>query len=154
MPKSVNIILNSNNALSGNTQESDYFVDWNALLDKRKKYWLKFVYLGGGNTFNGSKLATLYANFNTNNYTTGTQNTQMLGVLMPSVLAGSISFLQSLDNTNVPILLDTPPNNNNFSISIYDNSATHALFLDNNASPAVPAPYVLVLKFTEYDEDD
>lgn len=146
--KSINVVLNSNQATSGNTQQANYFVDWSAFLDPQKQYILHFVYMGEANNYTGSRLATISASFNTNMYTNGTGSSQILGVLMPTVLAGasSTSFLQSLDNTNLPILMQCPLNPN-FTISIYDNDATPALWLDN--AGAVPGSYILVLRFTE-----
>jgi len=160
MPKSVNVVLNSNNAIAGtDTRSLTYFIDWDAILDRKKKYHLHFVYMGGANTYTGTKLPTIYATFNTENYLpniTGTINTQMLGVLMPTVLAGasSTSFFQSLDNTNLPIFMNTPPNNNTFTISILDNQATPVGYLDNAGTPNPPAPYVLILRFSEVEDSD
>ena len=160
MPKSVNVILNSLNSVSGNMQQANYYFDWGAVLDHKKAYYMHFVYLGEANTINGSKLATIYATFNTENYTAntgmGAPSTQMLGFLMPTVLAGSTStsFLQSLDNTNLPIYMKTPPNNNNFTISIYDNEQSPALFLDNATVPVVPGAYILILRFTEVNDSE
>lgn len=160
MPKSVNVILNSNNAIAGaDTRSLTYFIDWNAILDRKKKYNLHFVYMGGVNTYTGTRLPTIYATFNTENYQpsiNGTVNTQMLGLLMPTVLAGasSTSFFQSLDNTNVPIYMETPPNNNTFNINILDNQATPVGYLDNAGTPVPPAPYILILRFSEVEEYD
>jgi hypothetical protein len=146
--KSINVVLNSNNSLSGNTQQANYFVDWASMLDPSKQYYLHFVYMGEANNYTGSKLATISSSFVTNTYATGNRSSQILGVLMPTVLAGasSTSFLQSLDNTNLPILMQCPINNN-FQISIYDNESTPNLWTDNAA--ALPGPYILILRFTE-----
>jgi hypothetical protein len=146
--KSINVVLNSNNSVSGTTQSSTFFVDWPSLLDPSKQYYLHFVYIGQANNYTGSKLATISASFVTNTYTTGTRSSQILGLLMPTVLAGasSTSFLQSLDNTNVPILMQCPLNQT-FTVSIFDNQATPAPWTDNLG--ALPGAYVLVLRFTE-----
>lgn len=158
MPKSVNVVLNSNNAIAGNTSQSTYFVDWNAILDRKKSYYLHFVYIGEVNHYDGSNLATVYATFNTENYQptfNGTINTQMLGFLMPTLLqGGSNSFLQSLDNTNLPIYMETPPNNNTFNISILNNNNPPTPWVDSSGAPAPPGAYILVLRFTEVEDYD
>ena len=159
---SVNIVLNSNNALNGSTtQKATYFVDWRALLNPYKKYYCHFVYLGGLNEWDGTKIATIYANFNTKNIQPAngsTSSTQLMGVLMPVAIAHGANasvILQSLDNTNLPIYLETPPSNNNLVISIFDNAATPEPYVDTaSPTPAMPAAYVLTLRFTEVDDSD
>lgn len=159
MPKSVNVILNSNNAVSGNTQQANYYIDWNAVLDRKKSYYMHFIYMGGPNTYDGAKLPTIYANFNTNNVIangSGAQSSHMIGLLMPSVMTGGTkTYLQSLDNTNLPIYLEVPPNNNNFTISILDNSIIPLPWTDSNVGGAEPpGPYVLILRFTEVNDSE
>lgn len=159
--KIVNVILNSNNKTSGTTQQAFYTVDWSAILKNHTSYYLHFTYIGGANTITGTRIPTVYADFQTSNIQNtstsyGAQTSQMLGYIMPTVLQGasSTSYLQSLDNTNVPTFLENRPMNNNFCISIYDNASPPALFLDNAGTPANPAPYILVLSFREVSEDD
>lgn len=155
--KIVNVILNSNNKTAGSTQEAHYTVDWGAILKKNTAYYLHFTYIGGNNSINGIRIATVYADFQTsnvqNNATSyGAQTSEMLGFVMPTVIAGTTSYLQALDNTNVPAYLENRPMNNNFTISIYDNNVPAVLFKDTlNANPA---PYILVLSFREATEDD
>lgn len=155
----VNVILNSNNKTSGTTQQAFYTVDWGTVLKNNTAYYLHFTYIGGNNSITGSRIATVYADFNTANIQNGAtsygaQTSQMIGFVMPTVLVGSTntSYLQALDNTNVPAYLENRPNNNNFCISIYDNNAPPVLFQDN--ATANPAPYILVLSFREVSEDD
>lgn len=159
--KIVNVILNSNNKTAGTTQEAHYTVDWGTILKNNTAYYLHFTYIGGNNSITGSRIATLYADFNTSNIQNGAtsygaQTSQMLGFVMPTVLVSngvnSTSYLQALDNTNVPTYLENRPNNNNFKITIYDNNVPPVLFQDN--TPAPPAPYILVMSFREVSEDD
>lgn len=160
--KVVNVVLSSTNALSGNTQKANYFVNWGAILDDNKEYYLHFTYLGGTNTYLGTKLANLYVDFQTSNVTNNSSNgvgaypTTLLGFLKPIVLVGASNYcyLQAEDNTNVPTYLQGRPTNNNFSVSIFDNASNPTLFLDNATTPAIPAPYMLVLSFREVSEDD
>jgi hypothetical protein len=159
--KIVNVILNSNNKTSGTTQKAFYTVDWGAILKNNTKYDLHFTYIGGVNTITGTRIATVYADFQTSNIQNsatsfGAQTSQMLGFIMPTVLQGSTntSYLQALDTTNVHTCLENRPMNNNFCISIFDNASPPALFLDNATTPVNPAPYILMLSFREMTEDD
>jgi hypothetical protein len=157
MSKSVNVILNSRNSVSGNTQQENYFIDWRTILNPNKKYFLHFVYMGGANTYNGSKFPVLSVNFQTNNYISSFNSTSqsgVLGILMPTIIQGAsnLVYFQSLDNTNLPIYLENMPANNNLTVFINDNEGNP--YLDNAGVPAVPAEYVLILKFSEVDEDN
>jgi hypothetical protein len=154
MPGSVNVILNSNNKVSGTTQAATYFVDWRSILDPRKKYQLHFVYLGGLNTWSGAAghLPMIYADFNTRNIQPlngNSANSQCLGFLMPTMVQGASTtvYFQSLDNTNLPIYMEGPPGNNTFTIRILDNDAVQTPYLDTGAS--LPAEYILILHFHE-----
>jgi hypothetical protein len=160
--KVVNVVLNSNNALTGSTtQRATYFMDWGSILENNIPYYLHFTYIGGKNTIDGSNLATVYADFQTSNKfnTAASQiasSTQMLGFLKPIVFVGASNFgyFQAEDNTNVPTYLSSRPYNNNFSISIFDNAATPVLYKDQTAVPANPAAYILILSFRKVDIDD
>lgn len=167
MPKFVNVVLNSNNALSGSaTNDATYYVDWSAILEN-KPYKLHFTYIGGRNTIQGlnNKLAQVFVNFgNTFNYANknntmpsqGAMTSQFLGFLQPTVFVGASNYdyLQALDSTNVPTYLTNRPMNNTFKVQIYDSQATPALWLDEAATPVVPAPYILVLSFREIDTNE
>jgi hypothetical protein len=161
--KIVNVVLNSNNAITGSTtQSANYFMNWGAILEDNTPYYLHFTYIGGKNIIDGTNLATVYANFNTSNKfnTSSTQSassTTMLGFLKPIVFVGSSSsgYLQAEDNTNVPTYLSSRPQNNTFNISIFDNAATPALYKDQTpTTPANPAAYIIVLSFRKVNEDD
>jgi hypothetical protein len=156
MSKSVSVILNSNNAISGNTQKAEYFIDWNSVLDKNKSYIMHYTYLGGQNTYTGSKLPCLYLSFNTNSYITSTTantiRTQMIGFLKPIVLVGSEDscYLQAEDNTNLPLYVEAGSMSPNFSVSILTSDNPPLPYTDNTiGTPAPPAQYVLSLRFTE-----
>jgi len=151
MSKIINVVLNSNNALTGSTtQSANYFMNWGAILED-------------------TNLATVYANFNTSNKfnTSSTQSassTTMLGFLKPIVLVGSTNtcYFQAEDNTNVPTYLSSRPQNNTFNISIFDNANPPVLYKDNTptaagppaTSPQNPAAYIIVLSFRKVNEDD
>ncbi len=152
MNKSINIVLSSKNVVSGDAQSATYGINWSAVLDKNKFYKLTYTYLGGSNVYTGSKIPCLYLGFNTTTVradsTTSTPYTQMIGILKPIVLvaASNISCLQAEENTNLPVELNCPQSNL-FTVEIRDN--TGALWTDNAATPAKPADYILVLRFTE-----
>ena len=159
--KIVNVILNSNNKASGTNNQATYYMAWDTILKANTPYKLHFTYIGGANTITGSKLALVYADFNTSNkLNNSTQNgastSQMLGFLKPIVFVGAsnLDYLQAEDNTNVPTYLENRPNNNHFTITINDNSSTPALFLDNAAVPVANANYVMMLSFREIEEGD
>jgi hypothetical protein len=162
MSKVVNVILNSNNAITGSTtQKATYFMDWGSILEDNTPYYLHFTYIGGKNTIDGTNLATIYADFQTSNKfnTSSSQfasSTQMLGFLKPIVFVGASNFgyFQAEDNTNVPTYLTSRPQNNNFAISIFNNANPPALYLDQTAVPANPAAYILILSFRKVEKDE
>ena len=158
--KSVNVILNSKQRSTtvGDTQTANYFIDWKAILDVKKKYKLTWTYIGGSNIITGTKIPMVYVNFNINSYAatytmTSTPTTTCLGCLKPVQLTSGTAnsaYLVAETNTNECIYLDCIPLSNFFNVSIYDN--TGALFTDNAGTPAKPAEYILTLKFTELEE--
>lgn len=154
----VNVILNSNNKTGGTNNNASYTIDWGAILKNNTPYYLHFTYIGGVNTLTGTKLATVYADFETTNKQNtstsyGASSSQMIGYLKIQQFApnNNGNYLTAEDNTNVRMYLPNRPMNNNFTITIRDNAATPALFLDNAASPAQPANYILVLSFEEVE---
>lgn len=163
MGKIVNVVLNSNNAVSGTSNQATYFIDWGAILDERKPYRLHWTYVGGANTITGTKVAQVQIDFQTRQYLNkssimGAPTTQTIGCLRPYVFVGSSNtdYLYADDNNNPPVYLDSRPYNNSFTVSILDNASTPALWKDNNAVPANPAPYIMTLSFQEidvYEED-
>ena len=167
--KIVNVVLNSNNKASGTNNQATYYMDWSSILKNNTSYYLHFTYLGGSNVITGTKLALVYADFQTSNKANsstqnGASSTQFLGFLKPIVFVGSSNtdYLQAEDNTNVPTFLETRPTNNQFTITIYDNASPPALFLDNTpvavgppaTQPVANANYVLVLSFREVEKDE
>ena len=162
MSKIVNVVLNSNNALTGSTtQSANYFMNWGSILEDNTEYYLHFTYIGGKNTIDGANLATVYANFNiSNKFNTSEKqsasSTTMLGFLKPIVFVGASNFgyFQAEDNTNVPTYLTSRPQNNNFNISIFDNANPPVLYKDQNAAPANPAAYVMILSFRKVEKED
>ena len=154
--KSINVVLNSRNVISGNAQSATYGINWSSVLDKRKKYQMHFSYLGGQNVYTGSKLACVYFGIPTDTVmadnTTYASHTEMIGFLKPIVLVGSTNtvYLQAEDNTNLPVFMNCP-HSNTFTVEIRDNLG--ALYTDNAGVPAIPADYVMMLRFIEVEFD-
>ena len=65
--KIVNVVLNSNNKASGTNNQATYYMDWSSILKDNTPYYLHFTYIGGANVITGTKLALVYADFNTSN---------------------------------------------------------------------------------------
>lgn len=159
--KIVNVVLNSNNKVSGTNNQATYYMDWSAILKNNTPYYLHFTYIGGRNVCDGQKLATVYVDFNTssnkqNSSTSfGASSTQMLGYLKIQQLApnNNFNYLTAEDNTNCRLYLESRPLNNNFTVTIFDNAAPPTLFTDASGN-AVPANYILILSFQEANEKD
>ena len=159
MGKITNVVLNSNNAVSGSTSNNaTFFVDWGAILDDRKAYKLHWTYIGGNNAMGAAtKVAQVRADFQTRQYlnkssTLGAPTTQTIGNLRFFAASGTLAYLFADDGNNPPVYLESRPYNNMFQVSIYDNAATPALWTDTAA--AVPAAWMLTLSFQEVDEYD
>jgi hypothetical protein len=159
--KIINVILNSNNKISGGANnDATFYVDWSAILKDRTSYRVHFTYVGMPNTFtSATKLAQVQANFTMNTYLNQTSNngaptTLTLGVLRSFYLNGTINYLFADDNNNAPCYIPNRPLNNTISIRILTNDATPALWLDNATTPVVPNNWMLTLSFQEIDEDD
>jgi len=168
--KIVNVILNSNNAISGSTtSNANYFIDWSAILKLNTPYKLHFTYVGQSNVLtSASKLAQVQVNFlmenyfNKNNNVVGVPTTFTIGVLRSAYLNGTINNLYAGDNDNTPIYLPNRPLNNNFNVSILTNDATPVVWTDNKTLPGPPVSndfqppgaYILTLSFQEIGNED
>lgn len=143
MKKSVNIVLNSKNAIAGSLpNNATYHVNFRNLLDTNKAYKLHWTYIGGTNIYKGygnsNYIASVYADFNTNtitnNATSGSTTTQLIGFLKPIVLVGAntSAYLQAEDNTNLPLYLENAPNNSILTIRVLDQAGN--AWLDDNTT--------------------
>lgn len=160
MGKIVNVVLNSNNKVSGTNNDAVYFVDWGAILQNRKKYKMHWTYVSQSNTITAAtKVAQVQVDFQTNNYlnrssTMGAPTTQTIGCLRTFYVNGTINYLFADDNNNPPIYLGSRPQNNTFRVQVLNNDATPTAWLDNAAVPVVNGNYMLTLSFQELDEED
>jgi hypothetical protein len=160
MGKIVNVVLNSNNKVSGTNSNAVYFIDWGSVLKDRKPYRLHWTYVSQPNTLTAaSKLAQVQVDFNFENYlntssTMGAPTTQTIGMLRSNYLNGSINYLFADDNNNAPIYLNSRPQNSTFRVQVLTNDSPPIEWKDNAAVPVVNGNYVLTLSFQEMDEDD
>jgi hypothetical protein len=159
--KVVNVILNSNNALAGSTNnDARYTIDWSYILKEGTAYRINWTYVGQANTLTGaSKLAQVQINFNMEQYlntssTLGAPISLTIGVLRSAYLNGALNVLYSGTNDNEPIYLPYRPYQNTFNVKILTNDATPVAWTDNAGVPIANAPYMLTLSFTEVDGDE
>lgn len=158
MGKIVNVVLNSNNKVSGANNDAVYFVDWGAILEDRKKYRLHWTYAAQNNAFAAAtKLAQVQVDFNMQSYlnrssTFGAPSTQCIGALRTNYVNANVNYLFADDNNNPPIYLDSRPQNNTFRVQVLTNDAVPVLWTDS--TPAVNANYILTLSFQEIDGED
>jgi len=131
MGKITNLVLNSNNVTSGTVNNDlTYYVDWAAILDRKKKYVLTFNYMGGYNHVNSFRFPYITTNIPVNNYTTRTSTNYNLGNLKYIISQQSInsgSFHANVSD-NVPLYLENLPLNNNLNVRILDNVSNTPFF--------------------------
>jgi len=161
MGKIVNVILNSNNALTGSTNNNaSYNVDWGAILKPNKPYRLHWTYVGQSNTITAaSKIAQVQIDFQMEQYlnkssTFGEPKTMTIGCLRTFYVNGTINYLFADDNNNPPIYLNTRPFGNTFRVQVLTNDATPVAWLDNAAVPVANGNYILSLSFQEMESGD
>ena len=159
--KVVNVVLNSNNALAGSTNNNANFnVDWGAILKDKTAYELHFTYVGQTNTItSASKLAQVSLDFQTETYlnassTYGAPTTTHLGTLRSFYLNGTTNYLFADDNNNPPVYLKNRPYNNTFNVRVLTNDATPVGWTDNAGVPVVNGNYILTLSFHEINNMD
>ena len=159
--KIVNVILNSNNALSGSTNSNaTYNIDFGAILKPNKPYRLHFSYVGQSNTITAaSKLAQVMIDFQMEQYlgqssTYGAPTSVTIGCLRTFYVNGSINYLFADDNNNPPIYLHTRPYANIFRVRVMTNDATPIEWKDNAATPVANGNYILSLSFQELESED
>jgi hypothetical protein len=158
--KIVNIVLNSNNALSGSTNNNaTYSIDFAAVLKPRKPYKLHWTYVGQPNVITAaSKLAQVQVDFNMEQYSGGSSygapTSQIIGCLRTFYVNGTINYLFADDNNNAPIYLQNRPMNGTFNVRVLTNDATPVGWTDNATTPVVNGNYILTLSFQEMDSPE
>jgi hypothetical protein len=158
--KIVNVVLNSNNAISGSTNNNaSYSIDFGTILKPRTPYKLHFTYVGQPNTLIAiSKLAQVQIDFNMEQYSGGSvygaPTTLTIGCLRSFYLNGTTNYLFCDDNNNTPVYLENRPSNNNFTVRVLTNDATPVLWTDNASTPVANNAYIMVLSFQEIDNGE
>lgn len=159
--KIVNVILNSNNALSGSTNDAaTYNIDWGAILKPRTPYRLHWCYVGQSNVITAaSKIAQVQVDFQMEQYlnqssTYGAPRSMAIGCLRTFYVNGSINYLFADDYNNPPVYLETRPYGNTFKVHVLTNDATPVGWKDNATTPVVNGNYMLSLSFQELDSND
>jgi hypothetical protein len=153
--KIVNVVLNSNNAISGSTNNNaSYSIDFGSILKPRTPYKLHFTYVGQPNVLTAvSKLAQVQVDFNMEQYSggsiSGAPTTLTIGCLRSFYLNGTTNYLFCDDNNNTPVYLQNRPSNNNFTVRVLTNDATPVLWTDNAGTPVANNAYILTLSFQE-----
>lgn len=158
--KIVNVVLNSNNKVSGTNNNATYFINWGSILKEQTPYKMHWTYVGQPNTLTAaSKLAQVTIDFQMEQYlnkssTYGAPTTQCIGVLRSFYLNGTTNYLFSDDGNNPPIYFKNRPYNDTLTVQVLTNDATPVAWLDNAATPAVNGNYILTLSFQELELDE
>jgi hypothetical protein len=150
---SFSIFLNSVNG-SGATSSSTYQINWNNINtnDYQGKYklWFNFQTVGLGLTTSASTVPYITTNigatqdFYTANGNNGTANNRVLGYVYPAWAHGANHTLSAMHTDNAPVILESKPSNNQFTVNLYNMSGT--AFTDIDA-----VEYYLVLYFEKYE---
>jgi len=158
--KIVNVILNSNNKVSGTNNDAVYQFDWGSVLKNNTPYKMHWCYVGQSNVITAaSKIAQVQVNFNMQQYlnsssTLGTPTTLAIGCLRTNYVNGTINYLFADDIANPLIYLANRPVNNTFNVRVLTNDATPILWLDNTAVPVANGNYILTLSFQEMGSEE
>lgn len=155
----VNVVLNSNNALAGSTNNNaNYNIDWGAILKDNTPYHLHWTYVGQPNTLvAASKLAVVQVNFGMEQYlnrtsTYGAPTTFTIGCLRSFYLNAAVNYLFADDNNNPPIYLQNRPYNNQFNVQVVTNDAAPIPWTDS--TPVANNNYILTLSFEELEVEN
>jgi hypothetical protein len=157
--KIVNVVLNSNNKVSGANNDAVYSIDWSSILKDRTAYRLHWTYVGQSNVITAaSKIAQVQVNFVMEQYTgsgVGASSTFTIGALRTNYVNGTINYLFADDNNNTPIYLANRPYGNTFTVQVLTNDSPPVLWKDNTAvTPVVNGNYILTLSFQEMGNEE
>lgn len=150
---SFSVFLNSVNG-SGATSSSTYLMNWDNINtnDYHGKYklWFNFSTVGTGLTTSASTIPYITTDIGATqkSYTVGvnngTANNRLLGYVYPAWAHGVNHTLSATHSDNAPVILESKPSNNQFTVNFYNNDGT--AFTDIDA-----VEYYLVLYFEKYD---
>jgi len=150
---SFSVFLNSVNG-SGATSSSTYQINWDNIntngYQGKYKLYFNFNTVGLGLTTSASTIPYITTDigatqdFYTAGGNNGTANNRVLGYVAPSWAHGVNHTLSANHTDNAPVILESKPSNNQFTVNIYNNSGT--AFTDIDA-----VEYYLVLYFEKYE---
>jgi|TARA_R100000084_G_C4627585_1_gene136586 hypothetical protein len=135
---SFNIVINSEDRVSGTTNDANYFFDWGQL--KECAYRVYFQGITEASTGGSSDLSPIFVTDLINNndlYTSRSSYTGFLGV-MEDFYAAAVTDAFSFRSQNSPIYLEARPNKNIFNIKKLD--------LSGSSFPT-SHDYIIILKF-------
>lgn len=155
--KIVNVVVNSNNAINGSTNNNaTYNIDFGTILKPRVPYKLHWTYVGQPNVLTAaSKIAQVQVDFNMEQYSGGSiygaPTTFIIGTLRSFYLNGTTNYLFCDDGNNPPIYLQNRPMNNTIRVQVLTNDATPVAWTDNAAVPVANGNYIMTLSFQEME---
>ena len=155
-----NSLWSTTATLANTAAIKSYRIDWGSILPQGK-YSMTFTMISEAiNLTNGlNSLPCVYANLYASNNSyfcigQDTFKTEFLGVLSIGGLLDPnthLNFLKADTMTNQPLFFNTRPTNNEFTVTVYDNSQPLTTWLDSGAVPASISDYVLTLHFTRLE---
>lgn len=153
--KIVNVVVNSNNALAGSTNnDAQYNIDFGAILKPRTPYQLHFTWVSQPNTITAAtKIAQVQIDFNMEQYSAGSiygaPTSLTIGCLRTFYVNGTVNYLFADDSNNAPTYLQNRPMNNTFRVQVLTNDAVPVPWTDNAGVPVPNNNYILTLSFIE-----
>ena len=143
----IQVIFSSTKGTGDNTNRN-YFIDWNALFDKRKSYKVSFNMITGQTTSNNAPLLVaisfgqtpyVYKQYDDNTYGTINWTGMVKQFRYTNLVQG---FLTEI-NTNEPVYLELPPSGNFCNIKIIISTTENVL------SSASFTNWVMFMNFQE-----
>ena len=151
----VNVVVNSNNALAGSTNNNaEYNIDFGAILKPSTPYKMHWTYVGQPNTVTAAtKLAQVQVSFNMEQYSAGSiygaPTTMTIGCLRTFYVNGTVNYLFADDSNNPPVYLQTRPMGGSFRVQVLTNDAVPVGWTDNAVVPVQNNSYILTISFQE-----
>ena len=160
MPKSYNIVVNSNFCTSGTSananSDKNYYIDWSAVMPKGE-YELTFSFLcKASDTLNVlGNLPLVYVDFLTQAHINAPQPgfqataSTFLGILFPTILhqATDSATLRAEQTSNSPIFLVNRPWNKEFRVQVVNGANPPVAWVDDAVVPQTLPSYIMNLHF-------
>jgi hypothetical protein len=141
-----NVLLNSRNAASGTTSQSNYYFNWGSVLPQGQ-YLLRWGFTSSSVNTTVNKIAVISVNLGQSSVYTASSSvrastTNIIGSAISNESDFS-SFLYGDSNTNNIIFLANAPSVNEFTVTITD---LNGALWNDSAGLAIPE-YMLALNF-------